>query len=131
MKRSRQADSHVGHGDEHNVGRRSFLRRAGLGSVGALALAGLGDVLVTPAANASQQRARARAAGRLTIMHKSSTSRNCIAISTCHPCSGCCPGGPCKPSGVAYCFYCTATPCGGAGVFCIDHRPVTFTECCG
>jgi hypothetical protein len=112
-------------------GRRSFLRKAGLGSVGAFALAGLGDVLASPAANASQRSARAKTKGHMTIMKKGAqTDERCTAVAVCHPCSGCCPGGPCTPSGVAYCFYCTATPCQGAGVACYDHAPEEFTICC-
>jgi hypothetical protein len=116
-------------GDPDPVGRRSFLRKAGIGSVGALVIGGLGDVLASPAANASQRTARAKTRGHMTIMEKGAPNERCEAVATCYPCDGCC-GSPCKPSGTAYCFYCTATPCEGAGVACYDHAPSQFTICC-
>jgi hypothetical protein len=119
MKRKRDTKSGPGADD-----RRSFLRKAGLGSVGVLVIGGLGDVLTSPAASASQRQART-----IKAQDKRHTKPGlCTGESVCHPCSGCCPGGPCKPSGVAYCFYCSGS-C-GQGVLCIDHPPEEFTNCC-
>ena len=121
MKRKHDAQS-----GSSSDGRRSFLRKAGLGSVGALALGGLGDILASPAASASQ---RQRQGHNFQVLDKKHASpRICTGESTCHPCSGCCPGGPCTPKGVGYCFYCSGS-C-GQGVLCIDHPPVAFTNCC-
>lgn len=110
--------------------RRSFLRKAGLGGVGALALGGFADVLAAPAANASSTKARVlRQNAHMTFMKKGQAVPNvCTGESECHPCNGCCPGGPCRPFGVAYCFYCAGS-C-GQGVFCIDHPPQAFSNCC-
>lgn len=124
MRRNR--DVPTGPGAE---GRRSFLRKAGIGSVGVLALGGLGDVLASPAANASQRQRQGQAQARkLAVLDKKHASpRICSGESECYPCSGCC-GAPCKPTGVGYCFYCTGS-C-GQGVFCMDHPPQKFSNCC-
>ena len=122
MKRNRDVQTALG-----SEGRRSFLRKAGFGGigVGVLALGGLADVLTSPAASASQRQRQAR---KLTALDKRRAKPGaCTGESECYPCNGCC-GSPCTPKGVAYCFYCTGT-C-GQGVYCMDHPPQDFSNCC-
>lgn len=128
MKRSHLSKSMADEADL-GLGRRSFLRRAGLGSVGALAFAGVADVLASPAANASTRRVmKIKQNGHMTFIEKGQAIPSaCTGDSECYPCDGCC-GAPCKPKGVGYCFYCSGT-C-GQGVFCIDHPPSKFSNCC-
>jgi len=129
MRRSRLSNISSDQVEPGSVGRRSFLRKASLGGVGALALAGFADVLAAPAANASSTKARAlRQNAHLTFIEKGrAIPKICTGESTCYPCSGCC-GAPCTPKGIGYCFYCAGT-C-GQGVFCIDHPPQKFSNCC-
>jgi hypothetical protein len=115
---------------EPGLGRRSFLRRASLGSVGALAVASVAGVLAAPAASAGTKKARTlRQNAHLTFVEKGQASpKICTGESECHPCSGCCLNGPCKPTGVGFCFFCRGS-CGN-GTICIDHPPVAFSNCC-
>ncbi len=112
------------------LARRGFLRRAGLGSAGALALGSLASVLAAPTASAGTRRARSlRQNAHLAFLEMGQASPSiCTGVSVCEPCSDCCSGGPCGPAGVSYCFSCQGT-CGN-GTICIDHPPVTFTNCC-
>lgn len=126
LSHSKISSDHVKPG----LGRRSFLRRAGLGSVGALAVASMAEVLAAPAASAGTKKAKLlRQNAHMTFVEKGQASpRVCTGESECYPCSGCCPNGPCKPTGVGYCFFCRGS-C-GSGTICIDHPPQQFSNCC-
>jgi hypothetical protein len=114
-------------GDAEPVSRSGFLRRAG---VAGLALAGIGDLVAAPLASAKMSSRAVRSSGQLRMYDNLGDLPNsCRSYSKCSPCSGCC-GQPCQPPGVGYCFYCSATPCQGAGVACYDHSPNTFYICC-
>ena len=117
MKRNRSTKRRADQAEPGSTDRRSFLRKASLGSVGALALASVGDVLASPAANASSRRAVSQMPkGRMTFYDTGKPKPGiCSGESTCYPCDGCC-GSPCKPTGVGYCFYCEGT-C-GSGPIC-------------
>lgn len=114
-------------GTEASLSRRGFLRRAGLGAIASLAVASVGDVLLAAPSGAATV---GRQTGMMTAFEDPADAPNgCIAYSTCTPCNGCCPGGPCPPK--YFCFYCSATPCGPAGVACYERAPKQFYICCG
>ncbi len=114
---------------EPGLGRRGFLRRAGLSGVGVFAVASMAEVLVAPTASAGTAKARVlRQNAHMRFLPLGQANPNvCTGESVCTPCSGCC-GSPCKPTGVAFCFSCSGT-C-GSGHICIDHPPQKFDNCC-
>lgn len=113
------------------VTRRAFLRKTGFASLAGLAVVAAGDVLASPMANAStRQRQNLKRIGQMkSFDNPKDAPDGCIAYATCTYSPSHC-GAPCTPTGVAYCFHCTATPCEGAGYYCLDHSPQTFYLCC-
>lgn len=110
------------------LSRRGFLSKVGVGGAGLLAATAVGDLLFSPVAGASTGPHR----GRMTRYDTPPPVEpdGCVAYATCRHCQDCCPGGPCPPG--QYCFYCTATPCQGAGVACYPSTDgATFYICCG
>jgi hypothetical protein len=132
MRRNGVAEDGAGQAGPGLPDRRSFLRKATWGSVGMLAVAGLGDVLTAPAA-----RAGTRSAKRPVLIRTAKAQMKIVpdggkpdcSTTTCQPCNGCCVAGGCTPKGVDYCFHCSGA-CDN-GFYCINHSPNTFTACCG
>jgi len=129
--RSRLIHATADQGEAAPVSRRAFLRRAGLGSLAGLAMTAVGDVVMSPMASAAPRPGAARPAKGQTVAFDdlADAPAGCIAYATCTPCNGCCPHGPCPPK--QFCFYCSATPCGPAGVACFERADTQFYICCG
>jgi hypothetical protein len=110
---------------EPSLSRRRFVRKLGFAGLGATFATGVAELV----GNSTAQAKQGHRSMHLTapIKARAASCPGGYASATCYKCTGCCPGGPCHPSGHC-CYACYQASC-FVGYFCASSCAGTIYTC--